>query len=67
MQPPPGAHEEAKRHPNAQVYQIDGEFGPDDAVPPERIMGCWKTDADGRIVGEFIRNPNYRPRTEVDR
>ena len=64
MRPPPSAHEEAKRHPNGWVYQLDGEFGPDDAVPPECIVGAWKVDANGTIVGEFIPNPSYKARTE---
>jgi hypothetical protein len=64
MDPSPEAHEEAKRWPNAQVYKIDGTFGPDEAVPPDRIVGCWKTDSEGNIIGEFIPNPNYRSRTK---
>jgi hypothetical protein len=65
MQPPPSAQAEAKRHPNGFVYQIDGNFGPDDAVPPDRIVGAWKVDANGKIVGEFLPNPNYKTRTEA--
>lgn len=64
MIPTPAAHEEAKRTPNGYVYAIDGKYGPDDAVPPERIKGCWKVDAEGRICGEFIPNPNYRPKKD---
>jgi hypothetical protein len=51
---------EARNHPDGWVYAIDGEYGPNDAVPPERIKGAWKVDAKGEIVGEFIANPNYR-------
>ena len=52
---------EAKRHPNGWAYKIDGQFGPDDYVPPECVMGAWKVDTNGEITGEFIKNPNYRP------
>jgi hypothetical protein len=61
MEPPPTAHEEAKRNPNGWVYKLDGNFGPNVAVPPKRIVGAWKVDGHGLISGEFIPNPNYRP------
>jgi hypothetical protein len=61
IQPPESAHEEAKLNPNGWVYKIDGEFGPSDAVPPDRIVGAWKVDGNGKIIGELIDNPNYRP------
>ena len=63
--PTPQAHEEAKRNPNGWVYKLDGTFGPNDAVPPERIVGAWKVDGTGRIVGDFKPNPNYRPKTGI--
>jgi len=53
---------EAKRHPDGWVYEIDGIYAPSQAVPPEAILGAWKVDAQGRIVGELIPNPNYRPK-----
>jgi hypothetical protein len=56
------AMEEAKLHPNGWVYQIDGKFGPNEPIPPEAIVGAWKVNADGEIVGEFIPNPNYMPK-----
>jgi hypothetical protein len=62
MEPPPAAHEEAKRNPNGWVYALDGTFGPNDAVPRERIVGAWKVNENGKIIGEFIPNPNYRPK-----
>lgn len=62
LTPYPGEVEEAKRFPNAHVYRIAGHFGPNDAVPPGAIIGAWKVDAQGKIVGEFIRNPNYDPK-----
>ena len=59
--PPIGAINEAKRHPDGWVYEIEGRFGTDDRVPPECIVGAWKVDANGEITGEFLENPNYRP------
>lgn len=50
---------EAKRHPNGWVYQIEGSFGPNDAVPPQCIVGAWSVDAHGELTGEFKPNPNY--------
>ncbi|ATY34486.1 hypothetical protein CVN68_07445 [Sphingomonas psychrotolerans] len=61
MTPLPGEHAEAKNHPGGHVYRIKGEYGPDDAVPPEAIAGAWKVDTDGHIEGDFIPNPNFRP------
>lgn len=61
MTPPPAAIAEAKRKPNGWVYVIEGNFGPNDAVPPESIKGAWKVDPHGQIVGPFIPNPKYRP------
>jgi hypothetical protein len=51
--------EEARRNPNGWVYVIDGNFGPDDALPPERIAGAWKVDAQGNLTGEYRANPKY--------
>lgn len=56
-----GEIEEAKRTPGGWVYRIAGPFGPKDRVPPEAIVGAWKVDADGKIVGGFVRNKNYDP------
>ncbi len=60
--PYPGEIEEAKRFPNGHVYRIAGHFEPTDAVPPGAIIGAWKVDAQGKIVGDFIRSPNYDPK-----
>ena len=56
------AIEQAKKTPNGWVYQIEGSFGADEAVPPEAIVGAWKVDGAGRIVGEFIPNPKHVPK-----
>ena len=62
-QPSEQAKREAKLHPNGWVYQIVGAYGPGEPVPPEAIAGAWKVDGNGNIIGEFIPNSNYRPRT----
>jgi hypothetical protein len=54
--------EEARRNPNGWVYVIDGDFGPNDGVPPERIVGAYKVDATGTLTDEYQPNPNYKPR-----
>ena len=59
-EPTDAAREEAKRNPGGWVYQIDGSYGPDERVPPEVIVGAWKVDEHGMIVGDFQPNPNYR-------
>ena len=38
--PPPQATQQAARVPGGWVYEIDGSYGPDDAIPPERIWGA---------------------------
>jgi len=63
MMPTEQAQKEARNWPGGWVYEIEGSFGPDDAVPPEAIVGAWKVNDVGEIVGEFIPNPNYRPRS----
>jgi hypothetical protein len=40
--PTPEMIAEARRNPGGWVYQIDGQFGSDVAVPPERIAGPTK-------------------------
>ena len=50
---------EAKKRPGGWVYEIVGDFGPHDEVPPSAIRGAWQVDLDGNIVGEFQRNPNF--------
>ncbi len=46
------------------VYQIDGKYSPNQAVPPEAIMGAWKVDSNGDLHGNFLPNPNYKPKQE---
>ena len=59
MQPLPGEVEEAKKHPNDWVYRIQGTFGPNETVPPEAIVGAWKVDGDGKIIGAFLSNAKF--------
>jgi len=58
--PTPEMHEEARRNPDGWVYVFDGTFSPNEAVPPERIIGAWKVDAAGKLTDEYKANPNYR-------
>jgi hypothetical protein len=51
--------QEAKRNPNGWVYRIAGRFGPNDRIPKEAIIGAWKVNVEGQIVGDFVRNENY--------
>jgi hypothetical protein len=53
--------EEAKRNPGGWVYEIEGDFGPAEAIPSNAIRGAWKVDDGGRIVGDLVPNPNFRP------
>jgi hypothetical protein len=62
LTPDKAAIEEAKKRPNGCVYKIEGEFPPDATVPPDAIVGFWKVDASGKIVGEFVPNPAHRPK-----
>lgn len=61
-QPFAGEIEEAKRVPNGWVYRIAEQFGSNDPVPREAIVGAWKVDGQGQIVGDFVPNPNYDPK-----
>ncbi len=58
---PPALIAEARMKPGGWVYEIVGDYGPDDAVPPAAIRGAWKVGDDGRIVGDFIPNPVFEP------
>lgn len=52
---------EAKRKPGGWVYEIVGDYGPNDAVPPTAIRGAWKVGENGEVVGEFQPNPVFEP------
>ena len=51
---------EARTMPGGRVYEIVGDYGPNDAVPPTAIRGGWKVDDASRIVGDFLPNPKFR-------
>lgn len=59
----PAMFAEAKKNPNGWVYAIDSSYDPKGEVPPHAIKGCWKVNANGEIEGEFIPNPNFRPKS----
>jgi hypothetical protein len=58
--PSEGAIAEARKHPGGWVYEIHGEYGPNDHVPAHAVSGAWKVSDEGRIIGEFIPNPNFK-------
>jgi hypothetical protein len=63
VKPTPEAIAQAKLIPNGWVYAIEGDFKPEDAVPPEAIRGAWKVNKTGETEGEFIPNPNFVARS----
>jgi hypothetical protein len=54
------AIKEAEKTPNGWVYVIDETFESETDVPPQAILGAWKVDEKGNIVGDFITNPNFQ-------
>ncbi len=52
---------EARANPGGWVYAIDPEFDGSDGVPPEGIIGAWRSDEAGEVSGEFTPNPRYVP------
>jgi hypothetical protein len=64
MKPTDEARTEARSKPAGWVYAIDGQVinDPNSAVPNYAIKGGWAVDSNGEITGDFIPNPNYRPR-----
>ena len=59
--PFPGEIEEAKRNPNGWVYRVALRFSLNERAPAEAILGAWKVDAQGNIVGNFVTNARYDP------
>lgn len=62
VKPYDGEIEQAKLFPGGWVYRIAGPFSDSEDVPPDAIIGAWKVDEEGRIVGEFVVNPNFDTR-----
>lgn len=58
--PSVGAIAEAEKNPGGWVYEIRGAYGPNDHVPAHAVVGAWQVDPNGKIVGEFRPNPNFR-------
>jgi hypothetical protein len=58
-EPTAAMHAEAAKNPNGWVYVLDGNFGPNDAVPPQKIVGAWTVGPNGKLTGEYKANPNY--------
>jgi hypothetical protein len=56
---PDEVREEARRNAGGYVYEIVGDYGPEDDVPPEAIRGAWKVDDAGNVTNEYERNPNF--------
>jgi len=64
-EPSEEAKKEASKYPNGYVYVIDSEYEGKEEAPPEVISGAWQVDENGRIVGSFIPNPNYRAKPQI--
>jgi hypothetical protein len=52
----------AKKWPDSEVYRIRGQFGSEEEAPCEAIIGAWKVNGEGKIIGDFISNPNFDPK-----
>ncbi|GGD89979.1 hypothetical protein GCM10007269_35720 [Microbacterium murale] len=52
---------EARANPGGWVYAIDPEFAGLETVPPEGIIGAWRSDEAGELSGDFTPNPRYVP------
>lgn len=50
---------EARAHPGGWVYAIDPGFDGAAGVPPQAVVGAWRSDARGELSGSFVPNPRY--------
>jgi hypothetical protein len=66
VKPTSQAISEAKLNPGGSVLVVDGYDGPAEKVPPERVRGYWRVDANGKITGAFVPNLRYRPLEEFN-
>jgi len=51
----------ARFRPGAFLPRIHRSLDPAGEVPREAVIGVWQVDGRGRIVGDFIVNPDYDP------
>ena len=52
----------AKGNANGWIYKVDSRYAKKmGGIPFEGIIGWWKVDVLGKIVGDFMPNPEYRP------
>jgi len=63
--PSDGARAAAAAQPDTFIYEIDPWFDPDGEVPGWGVAGAWRSNAHGRIEGEFTPNEKYRPSPAV--
>lgn len=54
------AKKEALKNANGYVYVLDKEYEGKDDVPSKAILGAWKVNEKGIIIGAFLPNPNYK-------
>ncbi len=54
------AQNEALKRPNGYVYVLEKEYRGKGDVPSNAIIGAWKVDGNGKIVGPFVPNPNHK-------
>ena len=54
--PTEGEKREALKHPNGWIYRIDESCSLSGDVPPDKIIGAWKVNERGKIIGDFIPN-----------
>ena len=45
---------------NGWLYKVESEYQFSENVPPNAILGAWRLDSNGEIIGDFISNPNYK-------
>jgi hypothetical protein len=58
----PGLAAEAARNPGGSVAEINGDLVGGDAngyVPAEAIRGAWIVSPEGKLTGEYARNPRH--------
>jgi len=53
--------EHARVQPDSWLYVLDPAADPDDAVPPELVVGAFPVDSQGVLGEPFEHNPRYVP------